>query len=87
MHLIKVKTKLYLLGMLVKMARFVGSNFWNSYWHAIAQPYVCIFMNKFETDFLKKKGNCNHLFGLGIWIMYSTYTLIVQRHLKVSWKS
>ena len=39
--------------------------------------YVCIFMDKFETD-------CNYLFGLGLWMMYSSYGLMVKRNLKVS---
>ena len=64
--------------MLVKMAEFVLTNnyfeFGQKVFHQISDtaidtkftsPYACIFMDKFEVDFLKTQ-NCNHLFGLGI---------------------
>ena len=65
-------------GILVKMAEFVLTNnyfeFGQKVFHQIsgtaigmkfAPPYVSIFMDKFEADFLKRR-NGSHLFGSGI---------------------
>ena len=64
--------------MLVKMAEFALTNNYFEFRQNIfnqisgtaigtkfALSYAYIFMDKFQTDFLKG-GNCSHLFGLGI---------------------
>ena len=81
--------------MLVKMAEFVLTNnyfeFGQRVFHQISgtaigtkftPPYACIFMDKLRQVFLKRR-NCIHLFGLGIYMMYSLYGVMVKTNFKI----
>ena len=82
-------------GMLVKIAEFVLTNnyfeFGQRVFHQISgtaigtkftPPYACIFMDKLRQVFLKRR-NCSHLFGLGIYMMYSLYGVMVKTNFKI----